>query len=146
MFCTPDSIASEALTWEGFLRCRQSKSKRDIDVALVGDSHAEHLFIGLAEALPDKNVVFYIRDSPPFLYNKDFAKVFKEIISNKSIHTVIYSMMWQYRQKQLPAGANLEQDLAKTVDALMAAGKKFISSTMSRTSPSRRIVVKAGAG
>jgi hypothetical protein len=128
------------------LRCRQSKSKRDIDVALVGDSHAEHLFIGVAEALPDKNVVFYIRDSPPFLYNKDFAKIFKEIISNKSIHTVIYSMMWQYRQKQLPAGANLEQDLAKTVDALMAAGKKFTSSTMSRTSPSRRIVVKAGAG
>jgi len=106
------------------LRCRQSKSKRDIDVALVGDSHAEHLFIGVAEALPDKNVVFYIRDSPPFLYNKDFAQIFKEIISNKSIHTVIYSMMWQYRQKQLPAGANLEQELAKTVDALMAAGKK----------------------
>ena len=33
-------------------------------------------------------------------------------------------MMWQYRQTQLPAGANLEQELAKTVDALIAAGKK----------------------
>ena len=122
--CTPDSIASEAPTWEEILRCRQSKSKRDIDIALVGDSHAEHLFVGLAEALPNKNIVFYIRNSPPFLYNNDFAQIFEEVISNKNINTVIYSMEWQARKAQLPTGANFEQEVTKTIDALIAAGKK----------------------
>ena len=29
---------------------------------MIGDSHAEHLFLGLAEALPEENVVYYILD------------------------------------------------------------------------------------
>jgi len=71
--CTPDSIAQAALRWDGFIRCQQSRANSDIDIALLGDSHAEHLFFGLAEALPHRNLVFYIKSDPAFIGNSGFA-------------------------------------------------------------------------
>ncbi len=121
--CTPDNLASEALTSEGFVRCRQSKRNRETDIALIGDSHAEHLFIGLAAALPQKNLVYYIKNSPAFLYNKEFSAIFSEVVGNKNIKIVIYTMLWTGRIAQLPADVDFEQEVAKTVDALIAAGK-----------------------
>ena len=50
--CEPKSLASQALKWEDFLRCKQSKIGSP-QLILLGDSHAEHLFIGLAEAQPE---------------------------------------------------------------------------------------------
>ncbi|SVB51800.1 uncharacterized protein METZ01_LOCUS204654, partial [marine metagenome] len=57
--CNPNEIAKEAFIWNEFVRCNQSKKDTTIDIALVGDSQAGHLFLGLAEALTDKNVVYY---------------------------------------------------------------------------------------
>jgi peptidoglycan/LPS O-acetylase OafA/YrhL len=37
-------------------RCYQSQPTDDVEVVLLGDSHAEHLFVGLAQALPNVNV------------------------------------------------------------------------------------------
>jgi len=45
-------------------RYRQSRSG-EVDVVVVGDSHAEHLFVGLAEAAPEKNAAFYISGGLP---------------------------------------------------------------------------------
>jgi len=59
--CSPSFLAKEAPKWEGFTRCAQTKRHETIDVALIGDSHAEHLFIGLAEQLKDLNLAFYIK-------------------------------------------------------------------------------------
>jgi peptidoglycan/LPS O-acetylase OafA/YrhL len=43
----------------GIDRCMQSKpGDTPIDVALLGDSHAEHLYLGLAKALPGANVMY----------------------------------------------------------------------------------------
>ena len=38
-----------------------SKNNTKIDIALVGDSHAEHLYIGFADHLTEKNVVNYLK-------------------------------------------------------------------------------------
>lgn len=52
--CTPSSIHKQAPVWEGYHRCLQSHEDKALDIALVGNSHAEHLFIGLAENFPKK--------------------------------------------------------------------------------------------
>lgn len=121
--CKPDVIANEALKWEGFIRCIQSKSDSNIDIALVGDSHAEHLFLGMAEALPTKNIVFYIKGSQPFIDNPEFKNIFKTILESKSIKEVVLTMYWVGRI-QVPAGSTLDKELIKVIDVLTNAGKK----------------------
>ena len=59
--CTDRTIPYKGDT----MRCWQSKPASRIDVAIVGDSHAEHLFVGLTEALPDKNIVYHIEKGFP---------------------------------------------------------------------------------
>lgn len=121
--CTPNDVAKEALKWEGFARCMQSKPNADVEVALVGDSHAEHLFLGLAEALPTKNVAFYIKRTAPFIDNPEFENIFKAVLQSKSIKDVILTMRWNIRVSELPAGSSLEDKLLETIDALSKAGK-----------------------
>lgn len=121
--CTPESIAMHALKWQGFLRCMQSKKEANVDIALLGDSHAEHLFIGLAESLPNKNIGFYIKSSYPFVGNPEFDEIFEEILPNQSIHTVLLTMSWVRRVEQIPKNTTLEKELIKTLSALDAAGK-----------------------
>ena len=57
--CTPESIRKDAALFGDVVRCLQSKKDQPIDVAIIGDSHAEQLFLGLAEALPNLNVTYY---------------------------------------------------------------------------------------
>jgi hypothetical protein len=121
--CTPKIIADEALNWEGFVRCMQSKPTPNVDIALVGDSHAEHLFLGMAEALPTKNVVFYIKGSPPFIGNPEFKNIFATILKSKTINEVVLTMYWFGRYSEIPTGSTLDKELIKVIDALSDAGK-----------------------
>jgi len=121
--CTPADVAAEALKWDIYTRCMQSKPNEQVDIALVGDSHAEHLFIGMAEALPEKNVAFYIKGSPPFLDNPEFKNIYRAVIESRSIKTVILTMHWVGRYGEVPKGSTLDAELTKAVDALSAAGK-----------------------
>jgi peptidoglycan/LPS O-acetylase OafA/YrhL len=128
--CTPESIAKEALKWEGFVRCMQSKSGPDVDIALVGDSHAEHLFLGLAEALPAKNVAFYIKGGVPFLDNPEFEKIFATVLASKTIKGVVLAMAWDRAELLVREGSRadnrdaLYENLINVVDALSKAGKR----------------------
>jgi hypothetical protein len=101
----------------------QSKRSDQIDVALIGDSHAEHLFIGMAEALPNKNIVFYIKGNPPFLDNSDFRSIYESVIKNESIKTVILTMHWVGRISQIPKESTLDKELLRVIDALSSSGK-----------------------
>lgn len=95
--CTPESIREHAPTWEDMVRCYQSKPGTDVDIALVGDSHAEHLFPGLAAALPDLNVAYYIVGDAPTRQNADFARILDAISASKTITGVILSARWDTR-------------------------------------------------
>ena len=121
--CTPESIAKEALEWEGFLRCMQSKKDTDVDIALLGDSHAEHLFLGISESLENRNVAFYIKSSYPFLGNPKFDTIFEHILNTKSIHAVLLTMQWRGLSSQIPENTTFQEELLKTVNALVSAGK-----------------------
>ncbi len=122
--CTPQRIFDEALKWEHFTRCYQSQNRADVDLALIGDSHAEHLFIGLAEQLPHKNVAYYIKDGAAFIDNPDYSHIFRNTIESKSIKQVILTMSWAKRSFLLTGSQSLDHQLARTADALLAASKQ----------------------
>ncbi len=121
--CGPKEILDKALKWDVYTRCMQSKRSDQIDIAIVGDSHAEHLFIGMAEALPNKNIVFYIKSSPPFLDNSDFIKIYESVIKNEALKAVILTMHWMGRVSQIPKESTLDKELLKVIDVLSSSGK-----------------------
>lgn len=124
--CTPEVVAKDALMFEGFIRCMQSKENSNVDIALLGDSHIEHLFHGLAAALPSQNIVFYIKDGPPFIHNPDYQNIYKIISESNTITAVIIGMYWYGREiTSIPIGSSLGKELIKLVDALSGNGRKI---------------------
>lgn len=118
--CEPKIIAQQALSWNGFLRCKQSKEGVP-DVVLLGDSHAEHLFIGLAENKPNSNVAFYIKSDKPYIDNPEFATILNELLSNKKPQKIIITMNYMGRLKWDVEG--LYNGFSGTIKALLNAGK-----------------------
>jgi peptidoglycan/LPS O-acetylase OafA/YrhL len=114
--CTPKAIRDRALVWQGILRCQQSRPGTHISVALIGDSHAEHLFLGLAEALPAENIVYYIVDAPLLTTNVDFARIVHHVAASSTIKTVVVNAFWHIRGVHGAA-------LSTTLEAFSKAGK-----------------------
>ena len=116
--CTPQHIQDEALRWDGAIRCFQSKKDQPIDLAIVGDSHAEHLFIGLSEVLPSKNIVYYTKPTLPILGNNEFNHIFDYVLSNQNIKTIILDAYWSNRKNELPKDTSLLEGLTHTAHTL----------------------------
>jgi hypothetical protein len=75
--------------------CGQSKPGDPVDIAIVGDSHAVHLFFGLAEALPKKNVAYFaLAAKPPVDDGAEMTRIIDYIAQNPSIKIVILSAYW----------------------------------------------------
>jgi len=115
--CTPESVRDQAEKWEDIVRCSQSRDDKPIDTVLLGDSHAEHLFIGIAESLPEKNVAFYIRNGMSVRSNPGFNAIFEAIDANPDIKQVIIASLWSLRQ--IPIA-----DMIDTIRSLQVSGKK----------------------
>ncbi len=115
--CQNAKIREYAPEYEGITRCRQSQAGPDVDVALVGDSHAEHLFLGLAEALPDVNVAFYILGALPVEDGAGMSRIIHEVADDPSIETVIVSANWAIQG--VP-----ELALTDTLRSFASAGKQ----------------------
>lgn len=124
--CTPEQIAKQSLMWNDISRCMQSKNNAPISMVLLGDSHAEHLFIGLSESLNKVNLAFYIKATPALIRNPEFNEIFKEIADNQSVHTVLLSMYWVGKIYALPKGQSFDKELADTVAFLVNSGKKVV--------------------
>ena len=122
--CTPLNLREKALKWDDSVRCFQSKKNQPIDVAIIGDSHAEHLFIGLAEGAPNKNIVYYTRSTIPIKNNKEFTDIFDYVVSDKNIKTVILNAYWKSRKNEFPKGSSLLNELVITGNYLASNGKK----------------------
>ncbi len=121
--CEPLTVAEEAPVWKGFLRCKQS-SPGIADIVLLGDSHAEHLFFGLAESLPDENTAFYIQASRPYLDNSDFKTIFDELLSHKHDQLILLTMHFYSR---VPGNTGeLYRGFSDVVRALLEAGREVV--------------------
>lgn len=118
--CEPKIVAENALRWEGFLRCKQSKQGIP-EIILLGDSYAEHLFLGLAEYIPSKNVAFYILDEKPYIGVDNFKPIFNEILNNKAPQHIILTM--HFMERVDASGSGLYEGFSSTISALLKAGK-----------------------
>lgn len=119
--CMPKEIYTEALSWQGFIRCQQSKLSNNIDIAIIGDSHAEHLFVGLAETLPTKNVIYYLKPGYPFLGNNEYSKIFQYVANDQNIKTVIITMLWSRIENM--DSHEIENKLTETANYFLNSGK-----------------------
>jgi peptidoglycan/LPS O-acetylase OafA/YrhL len=121
--CTPDALRTNAPQLFAAARCVQSKPSSVKDVAVIGDSHAEDLFAGLAEHFSDLNFVSYIRSVWPVRLFSPFGEVFDYVKADPHIHSVILASYWSFPDYERAAMTSLEGPLAKTVAELRAAGK-----------------------
>jgi peptidoglycan/LPS O-acetylase OafA/YrhL len=128
--CDPVSIRDKAEAWEGSPRCHQSQESGEVTVALVGDSYAEHLFPGLAPALPEENVAYYIRSSELAVPSSspEMAEILDHVYQSSSIHTVIFSNEW------MSSGVPVEE-LSTTVLNLRESGKHVVLTNGSPKAP-----------
>lgn len=122
--CAEPSIQNDADAWKGMVRCFQSQPHAQVDLVLLGDSHAEHLFLGLAEALPQLNVAFYVKGALPVLAAPEFQTIFKHVLSTARIRSVLIAANWEGKLKEQGVAAQLVTDLDQTVKALLVAGKE----------------------
>jgi hypothetical protein len=114
--CEPEALRPKIVEGDP-LRCYQSK-KGAADIAVIGDSHAEHLFIGLAEELRNKNVIYFLRNGIPVVSNTDFSDIFNYINSEPSIRKVILTFCFYCRDRQ-----DLSKKLLDTAQMLVVNGK-----------------------
>jgi len=116
--CQSSYLASSAMKWGSFVRCAQSRANSNPDLIILGDSHAEHLFIGLAGSLPTKNVTFYIQNGSPFLKNLDFESAFRAIGERGSAAKVVLAVDWASRIRDSESRELFEQRMSETIQYL----------------------------
>jgi peptidoglycan/LPS O-acetylase OafA/YrhL len=123
--CKLPQIKNETSRARETLPCLQSKIKDDVEIAILGDSHAEHAYIGLAEALPTTNVAYYPINAMPRIDNKEFIAIYDHLVSSKSTKIIILSSYWSGRINEIPLNSSLENELSKLVNKLMQIDKKI---------------------
>ena len=120
--CLPQSIADNALTWEDFLRCKQTL-EGESDWVLLGDSHAEHLFLGLADNNPDKNIVFYIFDGKPYFDDPQFKDIYEILLIANKPKLIFLTMHFVQR---INDSNELYENLTKNILKLQKFGHKVV--------------------
>ncbi len=116
--CEPYSIEANALSYttkQGVLikRCKQSKADKPQELAIIGDSHAESLFPGFAELLPDTNVVYFSHPQIDSLFSKSgFDEVSTHVLNETSIKIVVISFS-MYQSNNLNELGPLINDLIR---------------------------------
>lgn len=104
----------------GRVNFRQSKSNEPVDVAAVGDSQAEHLFSGLIEASPNKNVASYsMTGTLPIQFDADTSRMLEYVGSTPFIQAVIVDANWA-GYGDLP-----QTELIQTLRIMSEAEKSF---------------------
>ena len=121
--CSAGPLRDDAPRFHAYIRCFESKPGQPVDLALVGDSHAENLFLGLAEALPKKNIALYMHGSIPLSSNRAFDQIYRMIKASKDIKVVIIASYWSPRNSRNTYSGSLESALSDTVTPLLRSNK-----------------------
>lgn len=124
--CSDTDIHLGSGEWNGKIRCFQSKAQSSIDLVILGDSHAEHLFAGISEMYPTLNVAVYPRSGlSPFIKYVEFKEIYKSVLNDQKLKDVVLTSMWG-RGDPLTSEAQkvFATDLDETLSALNRAGKR----------------------
>jgi len=97
-------------------RCRQSQAGGPISVALIGDSHAEHLFPGIMTAFPDTNIMYTYLPGWPYEISENSVLTISSIADDPSIKVVLIASRWDEGQAR-------SSELAFTTELMASSGK-----------------------
>ncbi len=103
-------------------RCFQSKPGKEIDIMVIGDSHAEHLLPGLAKAFPERNVASFNQTNVPVIDGPHFSRAFSIVLKDNNIKTVVLVAQWEDKIRPQRRGA--QKRLAKTIVELVKAKER----------------------
>jgi hypothetical protein len=117
--CVDPSMREISLKWGRFVRCQQTSGTAPVEIAIVGDSHAEHLFYGLAKSRPETEVAYYIRpgELPIPRSSPEMAEILEHVATSQSIGVVIISAFWDSRG--IPVS-----EITQVIELLVSTGKR----------------------
>lgn len=92
--CSPSWFYKSSPNWGGEPRCHQSFESRVPTVAILGDSHAEHLFPGLAEADQETNFVYYLVPDLKEALKASGSKIITHTLDDPNIEIIVLSAWW----------------------------------------------------
>ena len=75
-------------------RCFQSQSSGDTELLIIGDSHAEDLYLGFTEELPDLNVEYVYLPGWPYGDVLNAREVATAAATNTNLRAVIVNARW----------------------------------------------------
>jgi peptidoglycan/LPS O-acetylase OafA/YrhL len=133
--CSDPLIKKDAGEWKGMVRCFQSHETGPVTLVLLGDSHAEHLFLGVVEHLPNVNVGYYGKGALPFLSKDEFKLIFDRVLHDQNIRQVIITAAWASRLGEVNQDSTLAIELGRTIQSLQSAGKRvYVSDDVAKFS------------
>ena len=112
--CTLEQVDRNVRTDFPNIGCMQSQQGMDIQVAILGDSHAEHLFVGLAEQFKDINFTYVMMSRWPVSISENAISTFRQVSEDESIKSIVISAYWAY---QYVPPENLERFLRQLVES-----------------------------
>lgn len=142
--CRPQEILDVTESHMGVSRCAQSKKDGIPEVVVIGDSHGEHLFPGLANSLHNFNVGYYSFRCLPFLGvlghpSCDYMnEALTYIMKNNAIKVVVLAASWpgkinidtglfiQNGRSRIRGLDMFEISLTKTLNMLLFNNKKVL--------------------
>ncbi len=119
--CSSENILRQAHRLGGVIRCKQTLQETP-EIILLGDSHAEHLFMGLAESMPNKNVAYYFRDGHLGLSESVFDIIIRELLAAEEPAEILVGMYYSRRFREAPEA---HAELLEVLTALQGAGHKI---------------------
>lgn len=96
-YCPPSSFLEEIPKYEGRPQCAIKNNNLTPRVLLLGDSHSEHLFLGLAHRLNDLNVQYIDTGGLPVGISNANKNIFRYVNKLPSPKVVILSAFWSNR-------------------------------------------------
>jgi peptidoglycan/LPS O-acetylase OafA/YrhL len=115
--CVDGKIRESSLSWGNYLRCQQTSGDAPVEIALVGDSHAEHLFYGLVLAKPGTEIAHYIQGELPIPQSsEEMTEIIEHVANSRSIEIVVVSAFWL--DQGIP-----ESEITAVVEMFISNGK-----------------------
>lgn len=127
--CADERVHAKSEKWGDLVRCFQTKSDSRIDMVIIGDSHAEHLLLGMAQSLPHLNIAVYPRSELPFVNSAEYTEIFDSLLADRELKYVLLTSMWAVAPLSADERAAFDTHLSATVRLLVGAGKRVFLST-----------------
>jgi hypothetical protein len=124
--CADQRVSDKSEKWGSMVRCYQTKQLAPIDLVMIGDSHAEHLLLGLSEAMPHLNIANYYRSDLPFIGSSQYKEIFDSIGADPNIKYVLLTAMWADTRLRPDEKIAFESGLTATIKWLNSNNKKVI--------------------